>query len=90
MTEESRRTEEGSAPAGEWQIQSFEDLARLFKTLAEPARLKIVIALSEECRSVSSVVSLTGLTQPTVSRHLAALRSERVVRGQRVGNFVYY
>jgi DNA-binding transcriptional ArsR family regulator len=71
-------------------VQSFDDLARLFKGLAEPARLMVVTALSEKCQSVSAVVDLTGLSQPTVSRHLRALRAETIVRGQRVGAFVYY
>ena len=32
------------------------ELAALFKALSEPARLSIVLALSDECRPVSDVV----------------------------------
>ena len=71
-------------------IESYEALAGMFKGLAEPARLKVVLSLSERCQSVSAIVDLTGLSQPTVSRHLRALRAQTFVRGQRVGAFVYY
>jgi DNA-binding transcriptional ArsR family regulator len=72
------------------EVDSFEALASMFKGLAEPARLKVLLALTEKCQSVSAIVDLTGLSQPTVSRHLRALRAESFVRGQRVGPYVYY
>jgi DNA-binding transcriptional ArsR family regulator len=65
-------------------------LARFFKALSEPARLRIVLALSDECRPVSDVVALTGLAQPLVSHHLRILREAGIAQPQRRGSFVYY
>ncbi len=90
MTPDLSKADLEAAVADALHVDSFDDLARLFKALSEPARLRIVLALSERCKSVSAIVGITGLSQPTVSRHLRALRAETVVRGQRVGQFVYY
>lgn len=67
-----------------------EELARLFKALSEPARLAIVLALSDECRPVSDVVEATGLPQPLVSHHLRILRDAGIARPDRRGTFIYY
>ncbi|GAB4252178.1 MAG: hypothetical protein Kow00122_09920 [Thermoleophilia bacterium] len=68
----------------------MEELARLFKALSEPARLAIVLALSDECRPVSDVVEATGLPQPLVSHHLRILRDAGIARPDRRGTFIYY
>ncbi len=65
-------------------------LAAFFKVLSEPARLRIVLALTDECRPVSDVVQATGLPQPLVSHHLRILRDAGVARPDRRGGFVYY
>jgi DNA-binding transcriptional ArsR family regulator len=66
------------------------ELAALFKALSEPARLSIVLALSDECRPVSDVAAATGLPQPLVSHHLRILRDAGVARPDRRGAYVYY
>lgn len=66
------------------------ELARFLKTLSEPARLAVVLALTNECRPVSEVVEATGLPQPLVSHHLRILRDAGVARAERRGAFVYY
>jgi len=71
-------------------VLAAEELARFFKALAEPARVRIVLALSDECRPVSHVVERTGLPQPLVSHHLRILREAGIARPQRQGAFVYY
>lgn len=68
----------------------MEELARLFKALSEPARLAIVLALSDDCRPVSDVVEATGLPQPLVSHHLRILRDAGLARPDRRGTFIYY
>ena len=70
--------------------QPVVELAALFKALSEPARLSIVLALSDECRPVSDVVEATGLPQPLVSHHLRVLRDAGVARPDRRGAYVYY
>lgn len=65
-------------------------LAAFFKALSEPARLSIVLALTDECRPVSDVVEITGLPQPSVSHHLRILRDAGLARAERRGSFVFY
>jgi ArsR family transcriptional regulator len=66
------------------------DLARFFKALSEPTRLRVVLALTDECRPVSDIAHATGLPQPSVSHHLRILRDAGVARPDRKGNQVYY
>ncbi len=66
------------------------DLAQIFKVLAEPNRLRILSSMGLECRPVSALVAATGLTQSNVSFHLRALREAGLVKGEKHGAFVYY
>jgi DNA-binding transcriptional ArsR family regulator len=65
-------------------------LARFFKALSEPTRLRVVLALTDECRPVSAIAHATGLPQPLVSHHLRILRDADIARPDRRGNHVYY
>jgi DNA-binding transcriptional ArsR family regulator len=75
---------------GSLTAEQIRDTARLFKALSEPARLAIVLALTDECRPVSRVAGATGLPQPLVSHHLRILRDEGIARPDRRGASVYY
>ena len=66
------------------------DLAKLFKLLSEPNRLRILCSMGLECIPVSSIIANTGLSQTNVSFHLRALREAGVVKAERRGGFVYY
>lgn len=68
----------------------LEAIAALFKILSDPTRLRIVEALTLDCESVSTIVALTGLSQPLVSHHLRVLREHGLARGERRGVFTYY
>jgi DNA-binding transcriptional ArsR family regulator len=48
--------------------------ADAFNAIAEPRRREILDALGGEERSVNELVSLLGLAQPQVSKHLRVLR----------------
>jgi DNA-binding transcriptional ArsR family regulator len=48
--------------------------ADAFNAIAEPRRREILDALGGEERSVNDLVSLLGLAQPQVSKHLRVLR----------------
>lgn len=65
-------------------------LAALFRGLADPARLSCLLALRDGPRPVGAVVAATGLSQPSVSKHLACLRCCGLVRSERSGKFVFY
>lgn len=68
----------------------LEKLCRFFKALSEPTRLRVALALSDECHPVSEVAAATGLPQPSVSHHLRILRDAGIARPDRKGNQVYY
>jgi ArsR family transcriptional regulator len=74
----------------EAEAAGFLDLAAFFKALSEPARLRILLALSDDCRPVTDVVQATGLPQPLVSHHLRILRDAGLARPQRRGAYVHY
>lgn len=67
-----------------------EDLARIFKILAEPNRLKIVTCMGLDCSPVSTLIAATGLSQTNVSFHLRVLREAGIVKAERRGGFVFY
>ena len=49
----------------------------LFEVVAEPHRRRILDALRDGDRSVTELVELVGLAQPTVSKHLKTLEPYR-------------
>ena len=67
-----------------------EALARYFRVLGDPTRLRILEALLVRERSVSDLVELTGAPQGRVSNHLACLRWCRFVDSARLGRQVVY
>nr|WP_239557289.1 metalloregulator ArsR/SmtB family transcription factor [Brevibacterium luteolum] len=64
--------------------------AELFKALATPSRLRILLVLSHGPTTVSSVVEQTALSQPLVSQHLKLLRGLHLVSVNRVGREAIY
>lgn len=66
------------------------ELADILGVIAHPARVRIIEELGQGEKDVSELVELTGLAQPTVSQHLAALRVRKLVHDRRDGRLVYY
>ena len=62
----------------------------LTQSLAEPSRRAMLEQLRLGPKSVSELVCATGLKQPNVSNHLAKMRQQGIVQGERVGRNVYY
>lgn len=82
--------EAGSSMDTDLQIDHFEELAKQFKVLAEPARLQILSALCHQERSVQDICQRTGLHQGNVSKHLRLMKDAGVVNCRRVGVWRYY
>jgi DNA-binding transcriptional ArsR family regulator len=55
-------------------IASTDVAARLFRSLADPTRLRILLRLQRGEHRVVDLVREVGVTQATVSQHLACLR----------------
>ena len=63
---------------------------KYFKAFGDPSRFRIIRLLSGKEMSVNDIADAVGLSQPTVSRHLAILREADVVIDRRDGQQVYY
>lgn len=73
------------------ELQSaLEATAGYFAALAEPTRLRVLRVLCRGERTVGEIVEETGVSQPAVSRHLAALHRRSIVARRREANLVYY
>jgi len=68
----------------------IELIARRFRVLADPTRIKLLDLLREREATVQELTDTIGSTQQNVSKHLGVLRQERVVRRTKRGNYSYY
>lgn len=62
----------------------------LLKALSNRHRLLIVCELLEGRKSVGQLAQALGLRSPTASQHLALLRREGIIAGERDGQTVWY
>ena len=65
-------------------------LPDLFRTLADPTRLRILHALAAGELSVGELAEILGVAQSGVSRHLAALKTSGLVDDRREGTSSLY
>jgi DNA-binding transcriptional ArsR family regulator len=65
-------------------------LAKYFRVLGDPTRLRIIDLVREHERSVGRLAELLGQPQPKVSNHLACLRWCGFVTTRREHRTVYY
>ncbi len=70
--------------------EELEAVARQFRLLGEPMRLKILQAVCSEARTVNDIVSAVGATQANVSKHLALLAAAGILTRQKERQCVYY
>lgn len=68
------------------------ELSELLKTLADPTRLQIVVALRDlgEAVCVCDCTASFGLSQPTMSHHLGRLRDAGLLDVTRRSGWAYY
>ncbi|WP_126428095.1 ArsR/SmtB family transcription factor [Brevibacillus marinus] len=70
--------------------QTIQDVALIFKALADPTRIKILYLLSQQECSVNQLAEALGMSQSAVSHQLAFLRNLRLVTFRRSGNTFLY
>ncbi len=68
----------------------YKNQARIIKALAHPTRLFIVDELSRGERCVCELKDMIGVEMPTVSRHLAVLKSAGILETEKRGLQVFY
>ena len=65
-------------------------MARTFRTLGDPTRAKVVLALSVEELCVTDLARLLATTPSVISHQLRVLRDRGLVRARRQGKSIYY
>jgi ArsR family transcriptional regulator, arsenate/arsenite/antimonite-responsive transcriptional repressor len=79
--------------AGVLDESSAEDLAAAFKTLADPARLRLLsmVAASESGEACAcDLVDAVDRSQPTVSHHLSVLVDAGLLSREKRGRWAWY
>ena len=79
--------------AGVLDIPAAERLARTFKALRDPARVRLVSIIAAQPNREACVCDLTGpvgLSQPTVSHHLKILTEAGVLAREERGRWAYF
>lgn len=69
------------------------DLARMFKALADPVRLRLLSMVASHDGGEACVCDLAAgfeLSQPTISHHLRVLREAGLLGCERRGTWVFY
>jgi len=67
------------------------DSKSLFQLLSDPTRLRCLLLMQAEGElCVCELTHALDLSQPKISRHLAALRDAGVVSSRRQGQWIYY
>jgi len=72
------------------EMRDMMEIARLFKALSDPSRLRALHALEGRELCVCQLIELLELAPSTVSRHLAVLANAGLVQSTKRGRWVYY
>ena len=67
-----------------------DQLARTYKALGDPTRVKMLMALAERELCVHDLATLLGMTQSAVSHQLHMLRDLHIVSFTKSGRHVFY
>jgi len=69
---------------------SVDAVQKIFKTLSDPTRIRILALLEREELAVQDLMAILGMAQSRVSRHLGILRDAGLLTDRRDGTFVFY
>lgn len=67
-----------------------ENLSNLFKSMADPTRVKILNILLNTEACVCDIAALTQMSQSAISHQLRVLKMSRIVKSRKSGKVVYY
>lgn len=65
-------------------------LARIFKAMADPTRMRLLHALAQSELPISDLARLIGISESAMSHQLSLLHALRIVRRRRAGRRVFY
>ena len=65
-------------------------ISQLLRTIGQPARLRILLAIGKGEACVCHLEALLGLRQAYISQHLMDLRKARILTTRRDGRYIYY
>jgi ArsR family transcriptional regulator len=68
----------------------MKEIARLFKSLSDETRLRILNLLTYGELCVCDLMEVLSLPQSTISRHIAYLKNAGLVKSRREGVWIYY
>lgn len=71
-------------------LDNAENVAGIFKQLANPYRLMILCCLSDNELTVGDLNQFINLSQSALSQHLAKLRDSNIVSTRRVSQTIFY
>jgi len=66
------------------------ELLKVFKALSDKNRLRILKMLQQKNMCVCELAAALGITQPSVSKHLAILKEAGLVHDTRDGQWINY
>ena len=66
------------------------DIIKVFKALADPARLRIMLLLRHRELCVCEIMSVLGMEQSRVSHHMRILREAGIAEDVREGRWIIY
>lgn len=77
-------------PSSDLDEHSAAHVAELFRAFSDTSRVRIMSALLDGEKNVSTLAELVGISESAVSHHMRGLRQMRLVVARRDGKEVYY
>ncbi len=68
----------------------MEQLTSLFKVLSDETRIRIINVLAKQDLCVCELTDILDLSQPKISKHMAKIRSAKLVTTKRNEQYIYY
>jgi ArsR family transcriptional regulator len=73
-----------------FKISNDKLIGKLFKTMGDPFRVRLLLSLSEREACVCHLECLLGKRQAYISQHLMSLREAGIVTARREGKYIFY
>ena len=70
--------------------EELEEISDIFKSIADPTRLKILFLLKNGELCVCEIFDALDKSQSTVSHHLHILKKEKIINGRKEVKWIYY